>query len=106
MHVLSGSTKNYELAFRSTMFKDMDPKRHNCFFISGGIEYRLSQYIRDNGNYKANHRLLLNGAGISHEICNFKIRCLYNHPCSCEIAFKLIEVSHWLSNTCYFHCLE
>ena len=52
MHALSGNIKNYELAFRSIVFKDMDPKRHNCFFISGGIEYRLFQYIRDNGNYK------------------------------------------------------
>ena len=52
MHVLSGNIKNYELAFRSIVFKDMDPKKHNCFFISGGIEYRLFQYIRDNGNYK------------------------------------------------------
>ena len=55
MHVLSGNIKNYELAFRSIVFKDMDSKRHNGFFISGGIEYRLNrlfQYIRDNGNYK------------------------------------------------------
>ena len=52
MHVLSGNVKNYELAFRSIVFEDMDPSRHNCFVISGGIEYRLIRYIRDNGNYK------------------------------------------------------
>ena len=46
MHVLSGNIKNYELAFRSIVFKDMDSERHNCFFISGGIEYRLFQYIQ------------------------------------------------------------
>ena len=105
MHALSGNIKNYELAFRSIVFKDMDPKKDTiAFSFLGALSIVLFQYIRDNGKLQNERSIVYY---LTAKAYHMKYVTSTLGVCiTIRFREKLIEVSHWLSNTCYLHCLE